>query len=111
MTVFDSNYLKPLKSQILIKDSETFDTLETYDMFNYDKNLFEMINQEYLPANTGLIGSGGNAIFTFKLKKQANYPKYSIIKFKYSRSWEQNTAIYKEIKILFLVRNTLKLYF
>lgn len=71
-----------------------------WSIIDYDKNIFELINQQYIASKVGLIGAGGNASFTFKIKKQSKYPSSSIIKFKYSRSWEPNSAISKEIKVL-----------
>ena len=65
----------------------------------YDKNIFDLINQQYIASKVGVIGAGGNTLFTFKLKKQSTYPSSSIIKFKYARSWEPESAIFKEVKI------------
>ena len=71
-----------------------------WSVVEYDKNIFELINKQYITSNVGLIGAGGNTLFTFKLKKQSSYPGFSIIKFKYSRSWEPESGIYKNIKII-----------
>ncbi len=49
----------------------------------YDNNIFELINQQYIAAKGGAIGSGGNVLFKFKLNKHPSYPSSSIIKFKY----------------------------
>lgn len=71
-----------------------------WSVVDYDKEIFELIKQQYIRSKEGLVGAGGNSLFTFKLKKQSSYPSSSIIKFKYSRSWEPKSAIDKEIKII-----------
>jgi len=71
-----------------------------WNVVDYDKDIFELSNQQYITSKVGLVGAGGNSLFTFKLRKQASYPKSSIIKFKYSRSWEPKSATNKEIKII-----------
>lgn len=70
-----------------------------WSVSDYDKNLFELVEQNYITSNSNLIGAGGNSIFKFKIKKQSKYPNFSIIKFKYSRSWEAKSAIYKDILV------------
>lgn len=65
----------------------------------YDESLFQLINHQYLNSKVIVPGAGGNMLFTFKILEQKSYPKTSIIKFKYSRSWEPNTAVYKDITV------------
>lgn len=71
-----------------------------WTVVDYDKNLFLLTDQQYITSNSGLIGAGGHVLFTFKLKKQAAYPSYAIIKLKNSRSWEPQSAMQKQIKII-----------
>ena len=47
MTVFDAEYRKPLRYEILIKDSETFDTVERYTMFQPEKNVFGLVDLQF----------------------------------------------------------------
>lgn len=71
-----------------------------WSVVDYDKEIFDLTNQQYITSKVGLVGAGGNSLFTFKLKKLLSYPSSSIIKFKYSRSWEPKSAMNKEIKII-----------
>lgn len=47
MTVLDTTYRKPLQYEILIKDSETFETIDTYSMQNYSSNRMGLTSLEF----------------------------------------------------------------
>ncbi|OGV29733.1 MAG: hypothetical protein A3E88_04090 [Legionellales bacterium RIFCSPHIGHO2_12_FULL_35_11] len=66
---------------------------------DYDKSLFEFVNNQYISSKIGIPGAGGNTLFTFKLIKLTNYPSNAVIKFKHSRSWEPDTATYKAVTV------------
>ena len=50
--------------------------------------LVRHVSNKYYPAKTGLVGSGGVEIWTFKAIKRGN----TRIKFKYVRPWEKGIA-------------------
>jgi inhibitor of cysteine peptidase len=63
-----------------------------------DEKIVRLVGSEYLPARTGLIGSGGEEKWSFlAVNKGATR-----VLFKYTRPWEKNTPPAKEKS--FLVR-------
>ncbi len=70
-----------------------------WSVISYDKSIFDLINHQYIASKIGVIGAGGTMLFTFKFKKQLSYPRVSKIKFKHARSWEPESATYKEIEV------------
>lgn len=71
-----------------------------WSIIDYDKNIFELESSRYTASKVGLIGSGGDRVYIFHIKQLSKYPKFSIIKFKYSRSWEPgNSSVYRDIKV------------
>ena len=52
-----------------------------------DDSLINLMRSEYAPDKTGLVGSGGKSIWTFKAVRAGK----TQISFKYIRPWEKNT--------------------
>lgn len=73
------------------KDESFFITLEANPTTGYgwqadfDADYIELINQEYVPDSTELIGSGGNEAFEFRALKSGQ----AEITLVYLRSWEE----------------------
>lgn len=61
-----------------------------------DNTLINLVKSEYIPDNTGLVGSGGRSIWTFKAVKAGN----ARISFEYIRSWEKDVPPVKEAKYI-----------
>ncbi|MDF1757201.1 MAG: protease inhibitor I42 family protein [Legionellaceae bacterium] len=89
----------PKKAEYTVSLPANSTTGFQWSIVEYDKSLFELINGQYLTSKIGVIGAGGTMIYTFKLLKQKHYPKTSKMKFKYARSWEPESAIYKEVTV------------
>jgi inhibitor of cysteine peptidase len=58
-----------------------------------DDKLINLVSSEYVPDKTGLVGSGGKSVWTFKALQAGK----AQISFKYIRSWEKDTPPAKEI--------------
>ena len=58
-----------------------------------DDSLIKLVHSEYVPDKTGLVGSGGKSIWTFKAVRAGRVQ----ISFKYIRSWEKNTSPVKQV--------------
>ncbi len=61
-----------------------------------DSKLINLVRSEYTPYKTGLVGSGGKSIWTFKTIQVGK----AQISFKYIRSWEKDTPPVKEAKYM-----------
>jgi len=61
-----------------------------------DSNLINLMRSEYIPYKTGLVGSGGKSIWTFKAIQAGK----AQISFKYIRPWEKDTPPVKEAKYI-----------
>ena len=70
-----------------------------WSLLRYDEKLFELINRHYISSKVGVMGAGGEMLYTFKLKKQAKYPRKSVLEFKYARSWEPDTATKHQVTV------------
>lgn len=70
-----------------------------WTIIEYDKSIFEPVSAKYNSSKDRVPGARGEMIFVFNILKKDSYPKSSILKFKYSRSWEPATATYKEIMV------------
>ena len=57
-----------------------------------DDSLIGLVGSEYVPDKTGLVGSGGKSIWTFKAVRAGK----TQVSFKYIRPWEKNTPPVKE---------------
>ena len=66
-----------------------------------DDSLIKPVSSEYVPDNTGLVGSGGKSIWTFKAV-QAGKTQLS---FKYIRSWEKDTPPAKKATYIVDIHN------
>ena len=58
-----------------------------------DDSLIKFVGSKYVPDKTGLIGSGGKSIWTFKAFRAGK----ARIFFKYIRPWEKDTPPAKEV--------------
>ena len=66
-----------------------------------DDNLIKLVSSEYIPNKTGLVGSGGKSIWTFK----AVHVGKTRISFKYIRPWEKNTPPTKQIRYIVNIKD------
>ena len=57
-----------------------------------DDSLIRLVHSEYVPDKTGLVGSGGKSIWTFKVVRSGK----TQISFKYIRPWEKDIPPVKE---------------
>ena len=57
-----------------------------------DDSLIKLVHSEYVPDKTGLVGSGGKSIWTFKAVRSGK----TQISFKYIRPWEKDIPPVKE---------------
>ena len=57
-----------------------------------DDSKIKLINSEYVPDMTSLVGSGGTSVWTFKALQVGK----AQLSFKYFRSWEKDKAPAKE---------------
>jgi inhibitor of cysteine peptidase len=73
-----------------------------WSIVEFDKNLLTLSASHFETNKTDRIGAGGDMIFTFLLLPNKNYPKHTEIKFKYARSWEQNTGMTKSVTVNFV---------
>jgi inhibitor of cysteine peptidase len=68
----------------------------------YDKNILTLSSNVYEKPKTNLVGAGGQAHFTFSLKKGKQFPEHTQLQFKYARSWEPKTGTVKKVQVNFL---------
>lgn len=72
-----------------------------WSVIQYDKTKFELIAHDYIAPKTSRVGAGGQAVFTFSLKKSASYPQKTHMIFRYARAWEPNSATKTAVTIRF----------
>ena len=70
--------------QITIRLKGNATTGYTWILKQYDENLLKFIDVKYVPADSALVGSGGEWVAEFKVLK----PGISQIQFIYKRPWE-----------------------
>ena len=66
-----------------------------------DDSLVKLVHSEYVPDKTGLVGSGGKSIWTFKAISAGR----AQISFRYIRPWEKNTPPAKETAYIVDIEN------
>ena len=66
-----------------------------------DDSLIKPVSSEYVPDNTGLVGSGGKSVWTFKAVRAGK----TQLSFKYIRSWEKDTPPAKEATYIVDIQN------
>ena len=66
-----------------------------------DDSLIKLVHSEYVPDKTGLVGSGGKSIWTFKAVRSGK----TQISFKYIRPWEKNIPPVKEAVYIVDIQN------
>ena len=66
-----------------------------------DDSKVKLVNSEYVPDNTGLVGSGGKSIWTFKALQVGKVQ----LSFKYFKSWEKDSTPAKEKSYVVGIQN------
>ena len=66
-----------------------------------DDSLIKLMCSEYVPDKTGLVGSGGKSIWTFKAVRSGK----TQISFKYIRPWEKDIPPVKEAVYIVDIQN------
>ncbi len=66
-----------------------------------DDSLIKLVHSEYVPDKTGLVGSGGKSIWTFKAVRSGK----TQISFKYIRPWEKDIPPVKEAVYIVDIQN------
>ena len=66
-----------------------------------DDSLIKLVHSEYVPDKTGLVGSGGKSIWTFKAVRSGE----TQISFKYIRPWEKNIPPTREAKYIINIQD------
>ncbi len=63
----------------------------TWQTPHYDKHLLKLVDHQYQPATTKLVGAGGIDSWTFKVKPQA-FNGHHVIKINmlYARAWDKS---------------------
>lgn len=69
-----------------------------------DENIVKFISCEYIAADTGLIGSGGKEIWSFR----AVCPGKTSIAFKYIRPWEKDVPPAKDLTFTIAIKEPSK---
>ncbi|MDD5044222.1 MAG: protease inhibitor I42 family protein [Candidatus Omnitrophica bacterium] len=65
-----------------------------------DKDILELVDSKYIASNTGLIGSGGKEVWTFKTLKKGK----TEVSLKYTQPWDKNTPPAKETTFIIIVK-------
>ncbi len=68
---------------------------------SYDKTHLKLIHSQYITPKTQRIGAEGQTQFIFSRVKNKAYPKSTQLVFCYSRPWEKNTGIIKQVDVRF----------
>lgn len=71
-----------------------------------DDNLINLVSSEYVPDKTGLSGSGGKSIWTFKAIQAGK----AQISFKYIRPWEKDVPPAKKTTYIVDIRKSVKAF-
>ena len=66
-----------------------------------DDSLIKLVRSEYVPHKTGLVGSGGKSIWTFKAIQAGK----ARISYKYVRPWEKHTPPAKKAAYIVNIQN------
>ena len=69
-----------------------------------DDNLISLVSSEYMPDKTGLVGSGGKSIWTFKAVQAGK----TQISFKYIRPWEKDAPPAKKATYIVNIQESIK---
>lgn len=72
-----------------------------WSVVSFDKNLLSLDASDYQKSASNLIGSGGEMVYTFSLKKGKVYPSKTDLVFKYARSWEVKGFRLQKVRVLF----------
>ncbi len=88
-------------SSFVVKLPANSTTGYQWSVAQFDKTLLDLASQQYVVPNTRMMGVGGNALFTFKLRQGESYPKSTTMLFSYARSWEQSSAKVTKVTVQF----------
>ena len=66
-----------------------------------DDSLIKLVHSEYVPDKTGLVGSGGKSIWTFKAIRTGK----TKLSFKYIRPWEKDIPPVKQATYMVDIQN------
>jgi len=66
-----------------------------------DDSLVSFVSSKYVPDNTGLVGSGGKSVWTFRALGTGK----THVAFKYIRPWEKDVPPVKEATFMVDIRN------
>lgn len=69
-----------------------------------DNSLIKFVNSEYVPDKTGLVGSGGKSIWTFKAVQAGK----AQLPFKYIRPWEKDAPPVKNAVYIVNIQESVK---
>ncbi|TAL66554.1 MAG: hypothetical protein EPN84_00030 [Legionella sp.] len=70
-----------------------------WKVMQYDQSILRLKSSVYQKNSSKLIGSGGQMVFTFGLKKGASYPSKTNILFQYARPWEKVGATQQKVVV------------
>jgi inhibitor of cysteine peptidase len=93
------------KKQFVVSLAANPTTGYQWTLVQFDKNILTLSSSYYQKTQTYRIGSGGQMLFTFALRRGKNYPAKTDIVFKYARPWEQKEGGLKKVKIRFVSVN------
>jgi len=65
-----------------------------------DKDMLEFVESKYEPSETGLIGSGGKEVWTFKALQSGE----TKVSFKYTRPWETEATPAREATFVIIIK-------
>lgn len=72
-----------------------------WSVVQFDKKLLTLTKSQFLRPKTNLIGAGGQMQYTFTLNKGKTYSSKTKMVFKYSRSWEPQSATVQNVIVHF----------
>ena len=65
-----------------------------------DDKVLEFVGKKYIKSNSKLIGSGGETVMKFKLKKSNKYPSSTQLMLFYSQQWNPNKGTLKKYTVV-----------
>ncbi|MCX7115915.1 MAG: protease inhibitor I42 family protein [Gammaproteobacteria bacterium] len=71
-----------------------------WSVLTYDKTLLKLNGQTYQAKKTGLMGSGGEAVFSFTCLKKTR-PQSTDVVFSYRRPWEKQAVKSTKVVVVF----------
>lgn len=87
------------KDQVVINLVANPTTGYQWSVIDYDKTILQLKSGVYQKNSSQLIGSGGQMVFTFGLKKATSYPSQTKILFQYARPWEKTGGTQQKVVV------------